>query len=611
MQQPILYRIELFGGISVTCGAERHTRFRTRKTAELLAYLAYYRRNPHPRELLADLLWPECAIDAGRHNLSMALSSLRQQIEPKEQQDEFNLILVDRYAVSLNSRIVSIDTAEFDTLLACADREPARAAQLRSKAVELYAGDLLSGCYEDWVFPEQQRLAEQYFLTLHQLARHFEGAHDYTRALQFALRALKHDRRHEETHRLLMRLHAHAGQIASALRQFQDLSDLCRCDGYEPEAETVRLAEAIRARSFMPEGQPQPDASDQLVETPLASRASFEPAGGAVPLQSRFYIERRADSQFAEAIARRDSIVLAKGARQVGKTSLLARGLHQARNSGCTILSTHLQSLNEAHFASAETLLMALAEMIAEQLDLPASPSESWETRRGANPNFRRFLRRQVFPAVSGHIVWGMDEIDRLLPLPFRGEIFGLFRSWHDERALDPAGPWSGLTLALVYSTEAHLLIPDTNQSPFNVGTIVSMEDFDLEQIADLNLRHGSPLKCSQQVRKFIEIVGGQPHLVRLGLYAMATLGIDVMELERQCLRDDWIIADHLRRIQSMAERDASLAEAVKRLLRGEPVADRDSFYRLRSAGIVTGDSVASAAFRCGLYADYLKTHLS
>ena len=44
-----------------------------------------------------------------------------------------------------------------------------------------------------------------------------------------------------------------------------------------------------------------------------------------------FYIVRPTDENSRQAIARQDSIVLVKGARQVGKTSLLARGLQQAR----------------------------------------------------------------------------------------------------------------------------------------------------------------------------------------------------------------------------------------------------------------------------------------
>ena len=54
----------------------------------------------------------------------------------------------------------------------------------------------------------------------------------------------------------------------------------------------------------------------------LHAAERLEPHGGAMPLNSRFYIERPADAEFMR-MARQDSIVLVKGARQVGKTSLL------------------------------------------------------------------------------------------------------------------------------------------------------------------------------------------------------------------------------------------------------------------------------------------------
>ena len=78
----------------------------------------------------------------------------------------------------------------------------------------------------------------------------------------------------------------------------------------------------------------------------LADDLRLEAEGGAVPLQSRFYVERETDGQFRTAIARRDSIVLVKGARQIGKTSLLARGLDEARQSGAKVVLTDFQTLS-------------------------------------------------------------------------------------------------------------------------------------------------------------------------------------------------------------------------------------------------------------------------
>ena len=100
--------------------------------------------------------------------------------------------------------------------------------------------------------------------------------------------------------------------------------------------------------------------------------------GGAVALDSPFYIARPTDEQFGAAIARRDSIVLVKGASQVGKTSLLARGLEQARQAGARVVLTDLQALNAAQMVSPDALLLALADHLADQLDLDVSPADVW-----------------------------------------------------------------------------------------------------------------------------------------------------------------------------------------------------------------------------------------
>src|SRR5262249_15608375 len=61
-----VWRIELLGGLRAQRQEANLSQFRTRKAAELLAYLAYHRRRSHPRELLVELLWPETEVDAGR-----------------------------------------------------------------------------------------------------------------------------------------------------------------------------------------------------------------------------------------------------------------------------------------------------------------------------------------------------------------------------------------------------------------------------------------------------------------------------------------------------------------------------------------------------------------
>src|SRR5206468_3054842 len=111
----------------------------------------------------------------------------------------------------------------------------------------------------------------------------------------------------------------------------------------------------------------------------------------------------------------------------------------------------------------------------------------------------------------------------------------------HNARALDPGGTWSRLTLAIAYATEAHLFITDPNQSPFNVGLKVSLQDFSWEQVADLNERYGAPLRHEAEIDRFVRLVGGQSYLVRRGLHEMHLRGTGIEAFQAQADRDDGI----------------------------------------------------------------------
>ncbi len=108
------WRITLFGGLRAQHGERVITRFRTQKTASLLAYLAYFLPRSHPREVLIDMLWTEGSVDTGRHNLSVALSALRQQLEPPGIPDGAVLV-ADRFSVRLDpSSVATVDDHAFE-----------------------------------------------------------------------------------------------------------------------------------------------------------------------------------------------------------------------------------------------------------------------------------------------------------------------------------------------------------------------------------------------------------------------------------------------------------------------------------------------------------------
>jgi serine/threonine protein kinase len=384
----------------------------------------------------------------------------------------------------------------------------------------------------------------------------------------------------------------------------------------ELEAKLKRTAASAFPVESNPSASPTLSYSTNIAPAPSPqaprpqSGEMLEPVGGAVPLASQFYIERATDAEFHAAIQRQDSIVLVKGARQVGKTSLLARGLQRARTVGAKVVLTDFQSLSADFLESPEKLILALAETLADQLELDAQPSASWNSLLSPGINFERFLRREVLTKIEQQVVWGLDEVDRLFNCSFGSDIFGLFRAWHNKRALDPESPWHRLTLVIAYATEAHLFITDLNQSPFNVGTRLALEDFTYEQVAELNQRYGGPLRDRAEIARYYRLVSGHPYLVRRGLHELAARGWSLAQLEAAADLDEGPFGDHLRRLLLSLAGDPALREVVQSVLKGKPAANTDSFYRLRSAGLMAGDSVRDLRPRCQLYATYWEKHL-
>lgn len=157
------WRISLLGRLEARRGDQVVSRFRTQKTALLLAYLALHPRRAHARDALADLLWPDSDPDAARTSLRVALSALRRQLEPAGTPAGF-VLATDPFLIRLAPNAFRTDIADFETALADAHGSPdgsERAARY-ADAVALYTGELLPGHYETWLLAERERLAELY-----------------------------------------------------------------------------------------------------------------------------------------------------------------------------------------------------------------------------------------------------------------------------------------------------------------------------------------------------------------------------------------------------------------------------------------------------------------
>jgi tRNA A-37 threonylcarbamoyl transferase component Bud32 len=336
---------------------------------------------------------------------------------------------------------------------------------------------------------------------------------------------------------------------------------------------------------------------------------TLEPVGGAVPPGSPFYIERPGDVEFLRAIEASESIILIKGPRQIGKTSLLGRGARFAQEKALRAVTTDFQKIGSAQLASEEHFYKLLAATVARQLGVTYDFANEWLDVFGAGMNMDNFLRA-VLEQSRTPLVWFMDEADKLFGIPFASDFFGLVRSWHNSRATDSMGPWSRFTVVISYATEAHLFIQDLNQSPFNVGRQLLLQGFNAAQTEELNGRYGSPLASPGEVEALHDLVSGQPFLTRRALDTVQRGVMDFPTLLAQADRDDGPFGDHLKRILVAVSQLPEVLQALRQSLDNPDLREADGFHRLVSSGVMcqTGDN--RIAFTCALYRRYFQLHL-
>lgn len=347
----------------------------------------------------------------------------------------------------------------------------------------------------------------------------------------------------------------------------------------------------------------------QTSSTVLGPDHHLEPAGGAVPPDSAFYVRRDSDEEVSNAIRARESLILIRGPRQFGKTSLIGQGVKLVDELGWRCVSTDFQMISSAQLSDAERFSRMLAATMARQLGIKYDFEEDWQEVFGPNMNLSNFMRDMI-ASLDTPLVWFMDEADRLFYASFSSSFFSLVRSWHNSRATDPRGPWGRFTIVLSYATEARLFIRDMNQSPFNVGRHVTMQSFRLEEVAFLNERYGSPVKQWPDMEALHHLVAGQPFLIRSALDLLVSGSIDLPTLIATADEEDGPFGDHLKRLLIAVSRFPNVLHAMKSSLGLEEHADPESVARLIAAGVLRNDENGQAVPLCDLYSRYLKQQI-
>ncbi len=243
--------------------------FESARVRGLLIYLAVESEQPHSRDSLAGLLWPESPDQTARKNLRQALSNLRKVIDDQSTELPFLQITRESVQITPNSPYRT-DLAEFNALISATDNHRHRSlescmfcARNLQQAVDIYRGEFLLGyfledsvAFQDWMLLRRERYHRQVVQALTLLTQFYERRGEYDQARKCAYRQVEFDPWREAGHQYLMRVLALDGERSAALKQYQICSDILMDElGVDPSPETTQLYEQIKANQIIADHQ--------------------------------------------------------------------------------------------------------------------------------------------------------------------------------------------------------------------------------------------------------------------------------------------------------------------------------------------------------------------
>lgn len=334
----------------------------------------------------------------------------------------------------------------------------------------------------------------------------------------------------------------------------------------------------------------------------------FENLDGQVPLNSPFYVERPPiEATCYTAILKPGILIRIKAPRQMGKTSLMSRILHQGEKQGYQTGFINLWS--RELFKNLDSFLESFCANVSLELGIEEKIDQYWKPQRySSQTNCTNYFQSYLLKELKQPVILGLDEVDRIFQYSeIADEFFTMLRSWHEKGKNNET--WQKLRLVISHSQEVYISL-DVNKSPFNVGLPIDLNKFSLAQVQDLVKRHG--LQWSDtEINQLMGMIDGHPYLVRTALYHIATNDLTLKQFLEIAPTEEGLYEDHLYRHLLILEENKQLKSAMLKLVNSDDAVTLEPTYafKLKSMGLAEskGNKVIPL---CNLYRIYFSDRL-
>ncbi|MEI7849165.1 MAG: AAA family ATPase, partial [Chloroflexota bacterium] len=223
------------------------------KVRALLIYLSMESSQPHSREVLAEMFWPEQPQRTAMNNLRYALADLRHNIDEKTK--GFPFLMITRDTIQFNaSSDFWLDALEFQTTAETQNISNLPSIPDLDSAVALYRGSFLEGFsvrnsapFEEWMINKREEFSRRIKKVLYRLAGYYERLGKFPQALNYSNLQMNIAPWDEDVHQQVMRLLTFDGQRNAAMLQYETCKRVLASElDMAPSAQTTALYESIR-----------------------------------------------------------------------------------------------------------------------------------------------------------------------------------------------------------------------------------------------------------------------------------------------------------------------------------------------------------------------------
>ncbi len=384
-------RVQLLGDFCLLYDEMLVDRVDTPRLQSLVAYLLLHQNAPQSRHHLAFLFWPDSVEKQALANFRNLLYQLR-HVLPKA--DHF--LHIDAKNVQWRADTsFSSDVTDLMDAVAHANRAELAGNRIRlrcalERVVDLYHGDLLPSCYDDWILVERDRFRQTFIEKLGQLADLLEKQCDYDAAIAYVRRLLVYDPMLEDTFRWLMRLYTLSGNRAAALRTYHACVTMLQQEfGADPDPLTDREYERLLRKT-----------PSLILSVPVHVELK-----APAPLMGRERELLALEAALQVVVSGESQLVVLSGEAGIGKTRLAEEFVLFAERQGAAT---------------------AIARCYAAQGELPFAPVATW-------------LR--TLPSARTDRVW-LAEAVRVLPelqhdMPAPTLVDGVSEGWRRQRLFE------------------------------------------------------------------------------------------------------------------------------------------------------------------------------